>query len=185
MQRELDAAGRRYVGSATTAATMAMDKDATKTLAVQLGIPTPSWELLHEGDDCTMPCPVVVKAPREGSSIDLFICRDERERTRRMKELLSRHRSIMVEQFISGRELTVGVVHEEALPIIEIIPATDSYDYEAKYVRDDTTYVLETRSARRGTRGLHRCSHSPGDRNRMPRSLASRLHARRTWPVAS
>ena len=143
LQRELDAAGCRYVGSGAVAATTAMDKDATKTLAVQLGVPTPSWELLHDGDACTTPCPVVVKAPREGSSIDLFICREEQERNGRIKELLTRHRSIMVEQYITGRELTVGVVHDQAMPIIEIIPATDSYDYEAKYLRDDTTYVLD------------------------------------------
>ena len=143
LQRELDAAGSRYVGSGPNAATTAMDKDATKTLAVQLGVPTPAWELMHDGDACTMPCPVVVKAPREGSSIDLFICHDEEERARRIKELTRRHRSIMVEQYVAGRELTVGVVLGEAMPIIEIIPATDSYDYEAKYLRDDTSYVLD------------------------------------------
>ena len=142
LQRELDAAGVKYVGSSTSAAASAMDKDATKSLAVQLGIPTPHWELLRPGDEPTFEGRSVVKPPREGSSIDLFLCQNLDECRARCRELLQRHASIMVEQFIDGRELTVGVVTGTCQPIIEIIPAAEFYDYDAKYNRDDTRYVL-------------------------------------------
>ena len=143
LQRELDVAGVPYVGSTTSAAASAMDKDATKALAVQLGIPTPHWELLRRGDEPTFEGRTVVKPPREGSSIDLFLCEHLDECRARCRELLERHSSIMVEQFIDGRELTVGVITGACQPIIEIIPATEFYDYDAKYNRDDTRYILD------------------------------------------
>jgi D-alanine-D-alanine ligase len=142
LQRELDVAGARYVGSSTAAAASAIDKDATKALAVQLGVPTPHWELLRPGDEPTFEGRTVVKPPREGSSIDLFLCDNLDACRARCHELLQRHATIMVEQFIDGREVTVGVVTGTCQPIIEIIPAVEFYDYDAKYNRDDTRYVL-------------------------------------------
>ena len=143
LQRELDAAGCSYVGSAAAAAATAMDKDATKALAVQLGIPTPGWELLRAGEPITLTPPLVIKPPREGSSIDLFICHESADAELHAHELLQRHQSVMVEQYITGRELTVGIVHNETLPAIEIVPASGCYDYDAKYLRDDTRYILD------------------------------------------
>lgn len=143
LQLELDTAQCRYVGSAAAAAATAMDKDSTKSLAIQLGIPTPNWELLRAGEHITLPPPLVIKPPREGSSIDIFICHDAVAAEQHSHELLQRHHTVMAEQYITGRELTIGVVHDMPLPPIEIVPASDSYDYDAKYLRDDTRYILD------------------------------------------
>jgi D-alanine-D-alanine ligase len=132
-----------------------MDKIATKFTAQKLGIPTPRAHLLDARDVvCPLAFPVVVKPVHEGSTVGLFVCRDAEEwgRARRTIEeglLGSETRSYMIEPCIRGagggkaRELTVGILDGNALPVIEIRPAGGLYDYEAKYTREDTQYVVD------------------------------------------
>jgi D-alanine-D-alanine ligase len=147
LQRLLDARGLRYVGCRAEAAELCMDKLRTKQVLAQRGLPTPAFETLRKGQVPTLPLPLVLKAPREGSSIDLVICRDSVALHAGLEDLYQRHRTLLAEAFITGKELTVGVIgrsgSEQVLPPIQIVPATEFYDYEAKYTRDDTQYLFD------------------------------------------
>ena len=138
LQRMLEMDGRPFVGCGSAAARAAMDKHHAKQIARELGIPTPDWERLAPGQTSQLAPPVVVKPVSEGSSVSVHIARTSDERDSAIN--LMPTDELLVEQFIDGRELTVGILDDQALPIIEIQPASGIYDYEAKYHRDDTVY---------------------------------------------
>jgi D-alanine-D-alanine ligase len=143
LQEILEADGRPYVGSAPAAARLAMDKVATKRAVAEFGVPTPASQELRPGAEFALACPVVLKPADDGSSVDLRICRSPQEVMRARLELEPRRDRVLAEEFIVGRELTVGLVDGECLPTIEIRPLQGTYDYEAKYNRDDTQYLLD------------------------------------------
>lgn len=154
LQRILDNRGLPYVGSGSQTSELCMDKHRTKLALERAQLPTPPYELLSSDKQQRLPPPVVIKALREGSSIDLMICTDHKSASRARRQLNNRHHKILVEKFISGKELTIGVIgklqgdvsdqyRNEALPPIQILPATTYYDYEAKYVRNDTRYLFD------------------------------------------
>jgi D-alanine-D-alanine ligase len=120
-----------------------MDKAATKTMAARAGVPTPRSRVLRRGDELDLEPPVVIKPSNDGSSVDLFVCNDRDDVDRALATAFSRRELMLAEEFIRGREITVGWLHGSALPIVEIVPAEGLYDYEAKYVRKDTRYVLD------------------------------------------
>lgn len=147
MQDLLEADGRPYVGCRPQAARLAMDKVATKLAAARAGVPTAPCAVLNPRDRaCPLPLPVVLKPIFEGSTIGLFICRTPEQWAGAFDEALASKRPYMIEPYTPGRELTVGVLEIDgrlrALPAIEIIPADGLYDYEAKYTRDDTKYIV-------------------------------------------
>ena len=131
-----------YVGSRPRPAALAMDKLITKMLIGRDGIPTPSARELRPGETCDLDPPLVLKPVDDGSSVDLRICRDHASFDDARRELEIKRPRLMAERFIPGRELTVGIVHDRALPVIEIVPADGAYDYAAKYDRDDTVYRI-------------------------------------------
>lgn len=141
LQDLLEADGRPYVGSEPGPARLAMDKMATKLVAAGLGMRTPEAAIVNPADDaCPQGLPVIVKPIHEGSSVGLCVCRDESDWARAVAA--GSDRPMMVERFIGGRELTVGLLDGSPLPTIQIIPAHGLYDYDAKYDRDDTRYVV-------------------------------------------
>lgn len=151
MQDLLEADGRPYVGCRPGAARLAMDKLATKLLGLEAGVPTARAAVLDPMDRrCPLELPVVVKPVLEGSSVGLFICRDERAWQRAhagaSADMADRPgRVYMVEACLDGRELTVGVLGPRGrlrpLPVVEIRARGGVYDYAAKYERDDTEYT--------------------------------------------
>jgi len=143
IQRELEQAGVPFVGSGPRAAAIAMDKVQTKELAAGLGIATPAWQVLEPGTERALAAPAVLKPPAQGSSIDLFVCRSEDQLDQHRDTLHQSYDSVLAETCITGREITVGVVGDATLPLVEIIPAEGVYDYEAKYNRDDTEYRVD------------------------------------------
>ena len=145
LQRELDLIGMPYVGCGPRAAELAMDKLATKALIAAEGVPTPPACRIQSGDRCEIDAPVVLKPIDDGSSVDLRICRSREAVDRARRELHPKRGPLMAETYIRGRELTVGIVLDQLLPIIEIIPpeAVEFYDFESKYTRDDTRYELD------------------------------------------
>jgi len=171
-QELLERAGRRFVGSPARAARLAMDKLATKLAAAALGVPTPPAALVREDDaGCPMAFPCVVKPVHEGSTIGLRVCQDEQQWLEARRAALARGGAHMVEPFVQGRELTVGLVQRPlegeleggrsrwtALPSIEIIPAEGLYDYQAKYSRHDTRYLLAPKLPRGVAEDLTRWS---------------------------
>ncbi|MAE65263.1 MAG: D-alanine--D-alanine ligase [Phycisphaeraceae bacterium] len=151
LQEILARRGIAFVGSEAPAAARCMDKDGAKRVFTEHGFDTPPHEMVSAGDTVSLAPPVVVKPACEGSSIDLEICRDRAALAAARTRLHVRHRELMVERFVTGRELTVAVVagadpvgqDVEALPPIQIVPATEYYDYEAKYEREDTQYRFD------------------------------------------
>ncbi len=152
LQDLLERDGRPFVGSRARAARLSMDKLATKLAAARLGIDTPDAAVLNPEDEvCPLPLPVVVKPVHEGSSVGLMMCHGEQDWVRAHERVRSGgfgSRVPMVERLIEGRELTVGLLADEAgvlraLPVVEIVPADGVYDYEAKYGRDDTAYLVD------------------------------------------
>jgi len=143
LQLLLEESGNTFVGSGSIAAAQAMDKEKTKVIATGLGIKTPRWCTITECTKCTIEPPLVVKPLNDGSSLGIEICNSQAEIEIAIQTLLQDREILLAESYVCGRELTVGIVNGDALPIIEIIPPSDldSYDYEAKYNRDDTQFI--------------------------------------------
>lgn len=154
LQDILERDGRPYVGCGPRAARLCMDKIATKLEAARLGIRTPQACVFNHADRVAMDLPFVMKPALEGSSVGLSICRTEADAEKAVRSArldLTRHpgQVTMVERLIRGREVTSPILERDgrlsALPIIEIRPSEGVYDYQAKYKRDDTVYVVEPR----------------------------------------
>ena len=143
LQERLESSRIPFVGSDSKASAAGMDKCETKRRCLDTGIPTLEWSELHPGVACTLPFPLVMKPVDEGSSIGVRICQDRSEFAEARNTLEGTHGRLMAERLATGRELTVGIISDEALPLIEIVPKSGRYDYEAKYERDDTAYVLD------------------------------------------
>lgn len=139
VQATLDLLGVPYTGSGYLASGMAMDKAAAKRMMEAADIPTPAWKLLDytEGEAAalaeTLPMPCVIKATTGGSSLGVFLPEDRTALRRALTEVRRFSGRVMWEERISGRELTVAVLGDRALPPIEILPAERDFDYAAKY----------------------------------------------------
>jgi len=133
LQRIMEARGMRYTGEGVAGSELAIDKIATKKRFIERGVPTPASEILREGASPTLPVPYVIKAPREGSSVGVFIVHEEAQAAAQLAEARKFGSELLVEQFIGGAELTVGILGDLALPIIEIKPAKDFYNFDNKY----------------------------------------------------
>jgi D-alanine-D-alanine ligase len=143
LQELLEQLGMAYVGSQPRAAALAMDKLRTKALVSAEGVPTPPSQEVAAGAPCHIAPPLVLKPIDDGSSVDLRVCRTQQQVQAARTHLHPRRGRLMAEAYIRGRELTVGIVLDQPLPLIEIIPAVEFYDYEAKYSREDTRYMID------------------------------------------
>ena len=139
VQAAFDLMGIPYTGAGCLGSAIAMDKDLTKRLTAPLGVRTPKWELVKYGAEdilalagrLELPC--VVKPSASGSSIGVSIARSREELGAALAQCLDFGGVCVVEQYIAGREIQVGILEDRALPSIEIIPKTGFYDYENKY----------------------------------------------------
>ena len=141
VQAYLEGKGVRYTGSGVESSRMAFDKILSKQRFEQRGVNTARYEILRKGQARTLPLPVVVKPPRQGSSIGLSKVMDERDWEGAVQASLAYDEEVMVETFIPGRELTVGIVGREVFPIVEIRAPQGHYDYKAKYTKGATEYL--------------------------------------------
>lgn len=140
LQDLLDARGIAYTGEGAAGSRLAFDKKESKRRFEQAGVPTPRWEMIAAGSRPSLPLPLVVKAPREGSSVGVHIVRQAAELEAALADCAALDREILVEEFVEGRELTVGVVGDLALPVIEIRPHEGFYDYAHKYTKGASDY---------------------------------------------
>ncbi|MFG0253067.1 MAG: hypothetical protein ACF8NJ_09365, partial [Phycisphaerales bacterium JB038] len=141
LQELLEADGRPFVGCGSRAAADAIDKLITKNIARSIHLPVLKDWVVAAGDALpTLPYPVIVKPIDDGSSVDLYRCESDADVDAARAEAHQRHERLMIEPFVAGRELTVGILAGEALPVLEIKPAEGLYTYDAKYERDDTVY---------------------------------------------
>ncbi len=134
LQAFFDINGVRYTGSGYLASALAMNKSVAKSLLRAAGVPVPDSVTIHKGETVPEPkYPCVVKPCSGGSSVGTTIVRDPSQFGAALDLAFRYEDSILVEQFIAGRELTVGVLDGKAMPVTEIIPKSGFYDYKNKY----------------------------------------------------
>lgn len=140
LQAILDARGIPYTGEGAEASRLAFDKIETKICFDHAGVPTSRWQILGPGERPTLGFPCVVKAPRQGSSVGVHIVKTAEELASALEDCFRFGSRVLVEEFFKGRELTVGVLGGEALPVVEIVPNEGFYDYEHKYTKGASEY---------------------------------------------
>jgi D-alanine-D-alanine ligase len=144
LQEILERRGLTFVGSGSRASRLGMDKVETKRAWENAGLPTPAYRVLGDaGATIDIPLPCVVKAIDSGSSIDVFICKTARDAQEALKKVVGAHGRALVEQFIRGTELTVGIFEERALDPIRIATTREFYDFQAKYKGNFTEYHFD------------------------------------------
>jgi D-alanine-D-alanine ligase len=145
LQSLLDARGIPYTGEGEVGSRLAFDKIASKLRFEAAGVPTAKWEIVAKGSAPSLPLPFVAKPPREGSSVGVHIVQDTVALDAALEDCFARDREVLIEEFIQGRELTVGIVGDEAFPIVEIVPKVDFYTYENKYTKGASDYFCPAR----------------------------------------
>ena len=147
LQGALDLLSIPYTGSGVLASALAMDKWRSKLVWQATGLPVPDYVVLDAASDfaaveARLGLPLFVKPANEGSSIGISKVKAAGD-LRTAWELAARYDScVIAEKFLAGGEFTVGILAGQALPVIRIVPATEFYDYDAKYLRDDTEYRI-------------------------------------------
>lgn len=145
VQAMLDVAGIRYTGSGMLGSALAFDKRVSKELLARAGVPTPAWtegETSPEDAVAELGLPLVVKPAGGGSTVGLTVVRDAAALPAAVELATDYDPDVLLESFIPGRELTVTVLEGEALPVVEIIPGNEIYDYESKYTPGKSRYVV-------------------------------------------
>jgi len=136
LQAILDVIGVPYTGSGPLGSALAMDKDLAKRLFRAAGVPVPAWfmaPVVPEDVQTGLGWPVIVKPSKQGSSVGLTLVRKPADLAAAVELARKYDDEVMVEQFIPGRELTVGVLGDVPLPVGEIVPKHELFDYESKY----------------------------------------------------
>ena len=155
IQALLDLSGVPYTGSGHLASALAMDKDLSKRLFRDAGVTTADWRMVRRGDGdawrtaqwvtetiAELGLPIIVKPSKQGSTVGLSLVKEADGVVPAIDEAFRHDDEVMIEAFIAGRELTVGILGTEALPVGEIIPKHEIYDYECKYTAGMATEVF-------------------------------------------
>ncbi len=150
IQRMLQDCGIPYTGSGPLASGLALDKIASRKLFIKNGIDVPRYIVLNKEFDYTdfkkitqvFNFPIVVKPQFEGSSIGISIVRDKNGLPEAINTAFCYGDKILAEEYIKGRELTVGILDDEPLPVIEILVKEQFYDFNAKYQSSETEYIV-------------------------------------------
>lgn len=149
VQGLMDAFGVPYTGSDVLGSALSMDKIRTKQVWLSLGLPTPRYVRLAHGSEPgavhaaarELGLPVIVKPANEGSSVGVSRVFDDAQLDEAVALAARYEGELLMEQLVEGDELTVAVLGEQALPSIRIVPKGQWYDYNAKYVAEDTQYL--------------------------------------------
>ncbi len=142
IQEILRQRGLPHTGSGPEVSRLAFNKERSKRLLVEQGIATPVFEVLRPGEKRTLALPVVVKPIRQGSSFGVHRVLAEKEWSAGLADAMTYNGEVIVESFIDGKELTVGLVGDDVLPVIEIRAPDNNYDYRAKYTQGVTEYLV-------------------------------------------
>ena len=136
-----------YTGSGIKASELAMDKIASRRIFQKHKLKAPRSRILHKDsysgiDFRSLSFPLVVKPATQGSSIGLSIIDKPKDIFKGVNRAFKFDRRIIIEEYIKGRELTVGILQDKALPVIEIVPKHSFFDYQAKYSKGLTDYIV-------------------------------------------
>lgn len=133
LQRILESRGVAYTGDGVEGSETAFDKIRSKKKFREHGVTTPKWEVITAGQRPKLPVPIVIKPPRQGSTVGVYIIKNDSEIDSALNEVAKYDRELLVEEFVPSRELTVGILGDQALPILEIIAKGGFYDFKNKY----------------------------------------------------
>ncbi|MEP7078233.1 MAG: D-alanine--D-alanine ligase [Chthoniobacterales bacterium] len=133
VQEILEKRGVAYTGEGIEESRVAFDKIISKEKFDRHGVTTPAWEIISAGQRPSMSLPFVIKAPKQGSTVGVYIVKEPAELDHAMAEAIKYDERLLVERFVPARELTIGILGDQALPIIEIIPKGGFYDFTNKY----------------------------------------------------
>jgi D-alanine-D-alanine ligase len=133
VQKILEDRGVPYTGEGAAESALAFDKIRSKEAFQQHDVATPYWQTVNMGQRPTIPIPYVVKAPKQGSTVGVHIIKSEKEVDAALADVSKYDREFLIEKFVPGRELTIGILGDCALPILEIIPKGGFYDFTNKY----------------------------------------------------
>jgi D-alanine-D-alanine ligase len=133
LQKILEERGVPYTGDGVEASRTAFDKILSKERFREHNIVTPEWEVLEAGNRPTISVPLVVKPARQGSTVGVVIVKSAGELDAALTEAGKYDRKLLIEKFVAGRELTIGVLGDQALPILEIVAKGGFYDFNNKY----------------------------------------------------
>lgn len=150
VQQLLESKGIPYTGSGVSASRLAMDKLTAKKCFMEAGLKTPDHLSATRLQQLTeIECeiskfglPVILKPPRNGSSIGISIIKEMKDIPAGLQKAFEFEDEVLIERYIKGRELTVGILNDTALPIIEIKPAVEFFNYDAKYKDNRTEYLI-------------------------------------------
>jgi len=148
MQGILEFHGIPYMGCGVMASALAMNKIKAKEVMKANGIKTAPWQVLHSKDAAEklkLKYPCVIKPNENGSSVGVYIVKNRKQAEAAIKKVSAISAEILAEEFIKGTEVSVPVLKGKALPVIEIVPENEFYDYESKYTDGKSTHIIPAR----------------------------------------
>ena len=149
VQGLLEMMGIPYTGSGVLGSAISMDKTIMKLLLDSIDLPTPAYAICTAGNDVKFPIPFVVKPANEGSTIGISIVRKKEDKAEAIESAMKYDRKVLLEKYVEGDEITVGVVNDEVLPVIQVKPKKGFYDFEAKYTKGMTEYIIPARISKK------------------------------------
>lgn len=150
VQGMLEIMGIQYAGCGVLSSALAMNKIYSKRIFDAMNLPTPPWSVLECTDTVNISrlakkLPVVVKPSTQGSAIGVSIVKQKKDLAPALKRAFGLDRQVLVEQYIAGTEITVGVLGDTVLPVIEIVPDNEFYDFESKYQPGKSQHLIPPR----------------------------------------
>lgn len=151
IQSLLELKGIAYTGSGVLSSAISMDKDLSKTVFLNNNVNTPSWHIIDRKFDFNevikvinskFNYPVVIKPNDQGSTVGLSIVRSDDQILNAIESSFNYSDYVVIEEYISGREMTVAILENKPLPVLEIIPKSGFYDYESKYTSGMSEYIV-------------------------------------------
>lgn len=134
--------GVPHTGSSPEASARAFDKSKAKGVLAAAGVPTAAYELLRRGETPSMRAPVVVKPVRQGSSVGVTRVFEPGQMAEALETAFALDETAMVEEYVAGKEITVGIVGDTVFPVLQIVAPGDCFDYETKYKPGGATHLV-------------------------------------------
>lgn len=163
MQGFLEVMDIPYTGSKVLASALSMDKLMAKKIFLEEKIATPKFEVVHmenQNKKIELDFPVMIKPLNEGSAIDIYLVRRKEDMHSQLIRFFEHQRIALIEEYVEGREFTVALLNGEALPVIEIEPKNEFYDFEAKYTEGGAKFTVPANITKEEEKEMKEISHT-------------------------
>ena len=146
LQKYLDKHSIKYTGSGSSASMIAMDKNKTKIIAKNNGIPIIDWQMItKQSKEINIDFPIIIKPNDGGSTIGIYYVENKEQLDSSLISAFSYSDNLMIEKYIKGKEISIPILGGQVLPSIEILPSGFIYDYDSKYKSDGSKYIIPAR----------------------------------------